>query len=73
VPRPALEAGQKAASIAKAQKTDPGNGNYSVTHTNFVVAYTKGNVDHVIYPGGVSEADCIHDLPLLARKTWGRP
>jgi hypothetical protein len=28
VQRPALEAGQKSASIPKTQKTNPGNGNY---------------------------------------------
>ena len=27
----------------------------------------------VIYPGGVSEADWVHDLPLLVKETWGRP
>ncbi len=68
-----LEAAQKAAGVPLAQKTDPSNGNYSVTHANFVVAYTEDNLGHVIYPGGVSEDDWIHDLPLLAKETWGRP
>jgi protein SCO1/2 len=69
----ALDAAQKAAGIPLAQKTDPGNGNYSVTHANFVVAYTKDNLGHVVYPGGVSQDDWIHDLPLLVKETWGRP
>jgi protein SCO1 len=68
-----LEAAQKAAGVPLAQKTDPSNGNYSITHANFVVAYTEDNLGHVIYPGGVSEDDWIHDLPLLAKETWGRP
>jgi protein SCO1 len=69
----ALEAAQKVAGVLTAQRTGPGNENYSVTHTNFVVAYTKDNLGHVIYPGGVSEGDWIHDLPLLIKETWGRP
>jgi len=69
----ALDAAQKAAGVPLAQKTDPRNGTYSVTHANFVVAYTKDNFGHVVYPGGVSEADWVHDLPLLVNETWGRP
>ena len=69
----ALDAAQKAAGVLLAQKTDPRNGTYSVAHANFVVAYTKDNFGHVIYPGGVSEADWVHDLPLLVNETWGRP
>lgn len=69
----ALDAAQKATGVPLAQKTDPLNGSYSVTHANFVVAYTKDNLGHVIYPGGVSEGDWIHDLPLLISETWGHP
>ena len=69
----AVEEAQKAAGVPLAQRVDPGNGNYSVTHANFVVAYTKDNLGHVIYPGGVSEDDWIHDMPLLVKETWGRP
>jgi protein SCO1/2 len=69
----ALEAVQKAAGVAPAQKTGPGNGNYSIGHANFVVAYTKDNLAHVIYPGGVSKDDWIHDLPLLIKETWVAP
>ena len=69
----ALDAAQKAAGVPLAQKTDPRNGTYSVTHANFVIAYTKDNFGHVIYPGGVSEDDWIHDMALLVNETWGRP
>jgi protein SCO1/2 len=69
----ALDAAQKAAGVPLAQKTEPHNGTYSVTHANFVAAYTKDNLGHVIYPGGVSEDDWIHDLPLLVNEHWGRP
>ncbi len=69
----ALEAVQKAAGVPPAHKTEPPNGNYSIAHSNFVVAYTKDNLAHVIYPGGVSKDDWIHDLPLLIKETWSRP
>jgi protein SCO1/2 len=69
----ALEAVQKAAGVPPAHKTEPRNGNYSNSHANFVVAYTKDNLAHVIYPGGVSKDDWMHDLPLLIKETWSRP
>ena len=69
----ALEAVQKVAGVPPAQKTAPRNGNYSVAHANFVVAYTKDNLAHVIYPGGVGKDDWTHDLPLLIKETWSRP
>ncbi len=69
----ALTAAQKVAGVPPAQKTEPGNGNYSIGHANFVVAYTKDNLAHVIYPGGVSKDDWMHDLPLLIKETWSRP
>ena len=68
----ALEAVQRAAGVPPARKAEPHNGNYAVAHANFVVAYTKDNLVHVIYPGGVSKDDWIHDLPLLIQETWRR-
>src|SRR5215472_7139911 len=59
-----IDAVQRAAGVTPAQKTGP-TGNYQVAHANFVLAYTKDNLAHVIYPGGVSKQDWVHDLPLL--------
>jgi len=64
---------QRAAGVPVASKSGPANGNYSVAHANFVIAYSKDNLAHVIYPGGVSKEDWIHDLPLLVRETWNAP
>jgi protein SCO1 len=61
----AIERAQKAAGVPVARKTGPQDGNYSVAHANFVVAYTKDDLAHVIYPGGISKDDWIHDLPVL--------
>ena len=69
----ALQAVQKAAGVPPAYKTGASTGSYSVAHANFVVAYTKDNLAHVIYPGGVSKDDWVHDLPLLTKETWSNP
>ena len=65
----AIQAVQRAAGIPVATKTGPANGNYAVSHANFVIAYSKDDLAHVIYPGGVSKDDWVHDLPLLINGT----
>jgi protein SCO1/2 len=64
---------QRAAGVPTARKTGDGKGDYGVAHSNFVVAYTKDNLAHLIYPGGVSKDDWVHDLPLLIGESWPRP
>jgi protein SCO1/2 len=68
-----IQAVEKAAGVPLAQKTNASSGGYGVAHANFVLAYTKDNHAHVIYPGGVSKDDWVHDLPLLIKETWSRP
>jgi protein SCO1/2 len=68
----AIEAVQRSAGVPPAQKA-VSSGNYAVAHANFVLAYTKDNLAHVIYPGGVSADDWVHDLPRLIKETWPRP
>jgi protein SCO1/2 len=68
----AIELVERAAGVPVATKTGPANGNYGVAHANFVLAYSKDNLAHVIYPGGVSKEDWVHDLPLLIKETWAR-
>jgi protein SCO1/2 len=69
----AIEAVQKSAGVPPAQKAGFSTGNYAVAHANFVLAYTKDNLAHVIYPGGVTTDDWAHDLPLLLKETWPHP
>jgi protein SCO1/2 len=66
----ALEAIQKSAGVPVAQRTalKGSNSNYGVAHANFVLAYTKDNLAHVVYPGGIGEGDWVHDLPLLVKQ-----
>lgn len=66
----AVEAAQQVTGVPPARKSEVRNGSYSIAHANFVVAYTKDNLAHVIYPGGVSRDDWIHDLPLLTGRSW---
>jgi protein SCO1 len=66
----AIEAVERAAGAPLATKTGTANSGYGVTHANFVFAYSKDNFAHLVYPGGVSQADWVHDLPLLINQTW---
>lgn len=66
----AIEAVERAAGVPLARKEEPSKGNYAVAHANFVLAYTKDNFAHLIYPGGVSKDDWVHDLALLIEETW---
>jgi protein SCO1/2 len=47
--------------------TDLGNGNYAVDHAAAVDAFTTDNLDHVVYPSGITERDWVNDLPKLVR------
>ena len=66
----AVEAAQRATGVPVAKKAVRAGGDYTVGHANFVLAYTKDNLAHVIYPGGVTQQDWAHDLPYLVRETW---
>ncbi len=67
----AIDAAQIAANLSPAKRSAVRpDGAYEVGHAAFVLAYTKDNLAHVIYPGGVSEEDWAHDLPSLATETW---
>ena len=68
----AIESVERAVGVPPATKAGPANGNYGVTHANFVLAYSKDDLAHVIYPGGVTKDDWAHDLPLLIKETWIR-
>jgi hypothetical protein len=61
------------AGVPVATRSGPTSANYAVSHANFVLAYSKDDLAHVIYPGGVSKDDWVHDLPLLINETWARP
>ena len=67
----AIDAAQTAANLPVANKGGTqSDGNYEVGHSAFVLAYTKDNLAHVIYPVGLKTEDWVHDLPFLASETW---
>jgi len=67
----AIKAAQIAANLTPAEKSAKrSDGSYMVGHAVFVLAYTKDNLAHVIYPIGVKLEDLTHDLPLLVTETW---
>jgi len=67
----AIDTAQIAANLAPAKKSAVrADGAYEVGHAAFVLAYTKDNLAHVIYPGGLKAEDWVHDLPYLAKETW---
>lgn len=61
------EAAVRAAQVAA--KVPPAVGK-AAEHAAFVLAYTKDNLGHVIYPDGITQADWLHDLPQLAKAAW---
>ena len=65
-----VAAAQRAAHIPPASKTPHTAHDYGVNHASFVLAYTKDNLAHVIYPGGVTADDWAQDLPLLVKEAW---
>ena len=66
----AIEAAQRAAGLPPAVKTPRAGDDYSVGHANVVLAYSKDNLAHLMYPGGVTRQDWAHDLPRLINETW---
>ena len=69
----AIDAAQIAANLSPAKKSAVRpDGAYDVGHAAFVLAYTKDNLAHVIYPVGVDLDDWVHDLPYLANESGAR-
>jgi len=67
----AIEALEIAANVPPAKKSAArADGGYDVGHAAFVLAYTKDNLAHLLYPMGVTQADLEHDLRRLVTETW---
>ena len=45
----------------------PGDSGYYIGHSAIVMAFTRDNLAHVVYPFGVRQADWARDLELLAK------
>jgi hypothetical protein len=66
----AIEAAQRAAGLPPAAKAARAGDDYAVGHANVVLAYSKDNLAHLMYPGGVTRQDWAHDLPLPVNEKW---
>ncbi|MBZ5729332.1 MAG: SCO family protein [Acidobacteriia bacterium] len=61
-----IAAAQSSAHVPQARQS-------GTTHAAFILAYTKDNLAHVIYPFGVTDVDWLHDLPQLVKEDWIAP
>lgn len=59
-----------AMGVPPAQRFEAEEGGYQVGHSASVIAFTRDNKAHVMYPFGTRQADWAHDLPKLERETW---
>jgi protein SCO1/2 len=66
----AIEAAERAAGLPAARKTARAGDDYAVGHANVVLTYSKDNLAHLMYPGGVTRQDWAHDLPRLVNEAW---
>jgi protein SCO1/2 len=59
---------EKAVDVAPAAAgTADSSGSYEVGHAAQVLAFTRDDSAHVVYPFGTRQADWAHDLPLLVQ------
>ncbi len=65
-----VRAAQQAAGVLPAvREPSTGDGNYTVGHAAYVIAYTPDNLARAMYPFGTRQSDWAHDLPLLVSMT----
>jgi protein SCO1 len=63
-----VKAIEKLVDVAPAVAAAPdSSGAYEVGHAAQVLAFTRDDSAHVVYPFGTRQADWAHDLPLLAK------
>ncbi len=63
-----IKAIEKMVDVAPAVAAAPDSaGAYEVGHAAQVLAFTRDDSAHVVYPFGTRQADWAHDLPLLAK------
>jgi hypothetical protein len=55
-----------------ATREDSPNGDYSVSHAAFILAYTSDGFAHTVYPFGTQQGDWEHDLRKLADGGWAQ-
>lgn len=61
-----IAAAETAVGLPPSSTQTVGGGDYTVSHSAEVLAFTGDNVSHVVFPAGVGVAAYAHDLPKLA-------
>lgn len=61
---------QRTIGVEPATRSDLGNGNYSVSHAAFLIAFGTDDVAHLVYPSGITVETWLHDLPKLVKEGW---
>ena len=64
---------QRLLGIEPAEKNDLGDGNYTVSHAAYVMAFGTDDLAHLVYPSGITVATWLHDLPKLVKEGWKQP
>jgi protein SCO1/2 len=62
-----IDAAERAVGMPPATVVPLGNGNYSVDHAAYVLAFTTDDEAHVVYPDGYGASTWAHDLPRLVK------
>jgi protein SCO1/2 len=62
-----ITAAERAVGMPPATVVPLGNGNYTVDHAAYVLAFTTDDEAHVVYPDGYGAATWAHDLPRLVK------
>jgi protein SCO1/2 len=57
-------------SLPQPKKTDLGDGDYAVSHSAFVFAYTTDDKAHLVIPSGFTLEDWVHDINKLTTEGW---
>lgn len=68
-----ITAAEASVGLPPATVVPLGNGNYSVDHAAFVLAFTADNEAHVEYPSGFTDDTWAHDLPRLVKGVPAEP
>lgn len=63
--REQTDAVQADLGIPVAGRTDLGDGNYTVNHAAYIIAFTKSQVAELYYPAGMGQKELVNDLPLM--------
>lgn len=67
---PELETILDGLSMEYPVRTDLENGEYSVSHAAFVIAYTKDNLGHVVFPSGMTSDLIEEEIAHLVKEDW---